>query len=219
MSDQDKNQGTIAVDLDGTLAEYHGWRGEDHIGAPIPAMKERVESWLLEGRRVVIFTARVSGGRDPGRIQEWLMEHIAGWHKIADITCVKDFSVVELWDDRAVQVEINTGKPLMAEIERLRADCRTLEMAAADANALAFQHEAVIERLRKVERELEAERRRDALDGQATLDERNNEIERLGDMVEDARLVIGRGVDLMTNEQVGRWEGVRTWLELEASDE
>lgn len=45
------------------------------------------------------------------------------------------------------------------------------------------------------------------------------EIERLGDMVEDARLVIERGVDLMTHEQLGHWEGVRTWLEMEDGGE
>ena len=28
----------IYVDLDGTLAEHHGWKGVDHIGKPIPAM-------------------------------------------------------------------------------------------------------------------------------------------------------------------------------------
>lgn len=27
-------QGWIGVDLDGTLAEYHGWKGAEHIGQP-----------------------------------------------------------------------------------------------------------------------------------------------------------------------------------------
>ena len=34
--------GTIAVDLDGTLARYDGWKGIDHIGDPIPLMVSRV---------------------------------------------------------------------------------------------------------------------------------------------------------------------------------
>jgi hypothetical protein len=29
------------------------------------------------------------------------------------ITCAKDFKLVELWDDRAVQMETNTGRPML----------------------------------------------------------------------------------------------------------
>ena len=53
------SRGWIGVDLDGTLAEYNGWQGPANIGAPIPAMVERVKAWLEEGRDVRIFTARV----------------------------------------------------------------------------------------------------------------------------------------------------------------
>ena len=35
--------GWIGVDLDGTLAEYHGWNG-GAIGEPVPAMLARVVS-------------------------------------------------------------------------------------------------------------------------------------------------------------------------------
>lgn len=38
------NAGWYAVDLDGTLAHYDGWRGEDHIGDPIPPMVERIKA-------------------------------------------------------------------------------------------------------------------------------------------------------------------------------
>lgn len=33
--------GWIAVDLDGTLAEYDGWKGSAHIGNPVPKMVEK----------------------------------------------------------------------------------------------------------------------------------------------------------------------------------
>lgn len=49
----------IAVDLDGTLAEYDGWKGDDIIGDPIPGAKE----FLLElGKlgKIIIHTVRVS---------------------------------------------------------------------------------------------------------------------------------------------------------------
>ena len=39
--------------------------------------------------------------------------------------------------------------------------------------------------------------------------------------IADARIVIDRGIDLMSNEQLGQWSGVRTWLESapEAADD
>lgn len=103
------NQGWIGVDLDGTLARYDGWRGIEHIGEPVPAMVDRVKAWLAEGRDVRIFTARVSGddaAKAADFIFDWCVVHIG---QPLAITNQKDFAMVELWDDRAVQVEINTG--------------------------------------------------------------------------------------------------------------
>lgn len=109
--------GWIGVDFDGTLAEYTHWRGADHCGAPIKPMVERVKAWLAEGKTVKVFTARVSHDGTPERadqafaaaraIQAWCREHIG---QVLEITNVKDFAMVELWDDRAVQVEANTGR-------------------------------------------------------------------------------------------------------------
>ncbi len=44
-------------------------------------------------------------------IRDWCKEHIG---KVLPITCIKDFSMHELYDDRAIQVEQNTGR-LMSE--------------------------------------------------------------------------------------------------------
>lgn len=106
------HRGWLAIDLDGTLAHYDHWRGETHIGAPIAPMVQRVKRWLAEGRDVRIFTARVSG-RDEAAvaiaraaIENWCDEHIG---QILPVTNVKDWELMELWDDRAVQVEQNTG--------------------------------------------------------------------------------------------------------------
>lgn len=97
----------IGVDLDGTLAWYDEWRGVDHIGPPIPAMIERVKNWLSEGKDVRIFTARIQfeGAAQP--ILDWLHEN--GLPPLP-ITNVKDSYMHELWDDRVVQVERNTGR-------------------------------------------------------------------------------------------------------------
>lgn len=100
--------GWIGVDLDGTLAYYDKWRGINHIGKPVPAMLERVKRWIKDGYQVKIFTARISDPMAAPVIRMWL--HAYGLEGL-EITNVKDFDMIELWDDRAVQVELNTGKP------------------------------------------------------------------------------------------------------------
>lgn len=103
--------GWIGVDLDGTLAHYDGWKGADYIGDPVLKMVERVKKWLADGVTVKIFTARVSldeiAESQAKLIQDWCEKHIGAR---LDVTCKKDFSMIELWDDRAIQVQINTGE-------------------------------------------------------------------------------------------------------------
>ena len=99
--------GWIGVDLDGTLAVYDGWKGVDHIGDPVPLMLERVKVWVARGIPVKIFTARVCNGDaavEP--IKKWCKEHIG---RELEVTNVKDFAMIELWDDRCVAVVPNTG--------------------------------------------------------------------------------------------------------------
>lgn len=110
------NGGWTGVDLDGTLAMYDKWRGPAHIGPPIPLMLERVRGWLAEGKEVRIFTARVSsdGTLDGNISARMAKEAIRDWcykyfRKVLEVTNEKDHQMVELWDDRAVQVGRNTG--------------------------------------------------------------------------------------------------------------
>jgi hypothetical protein len=115
--------GWIGVDLDGTLAKYEVWNG-GQIGAPVAPMVERVKRWIAEGVEVRIFTARVGFGagysEESGRsddqkftdeqralIEAWCEQHIG---QKLPVTAIKDFRMIELWDDRAVQVVVNTGK-------------------------------------------------------------------------------------------------------------
>lgn len=104
--------GWIGVDLDGTLAFYDGWKGADHIGRPIYPMVERVMDWVGRGIEVRIFTARVSDdptGEARTAIERWCLNNL-GFH--LPITNVKDYGMVELWDDRAITVEQNTGRQI-----------------------------------------------------------------------------------------------------------
>lgn len=120
--------GWIGVDLDGTLAVYPPPSGSiKQIGDPVPLMAERVRLWLAEGRDVRIFTARVgycpmlfAEVSDPQGliaeqvqlIQDWTEKHFG---VRLPVTATKDLAMAELWDDRAVQVEANTGRALRVD--------------------------------------------------------------------------------------------------------
>ena len=107
----DVHSGWIGVDLDGTLAYYEGFKGTDHIGVPIKPMVEKVKGWLADGKDVRIFTAR----QPSAAIRKWSKEHLG---KILPITNRKDPQMICLYDDRAVGIERNTGKPFSPENEK-----------------------------------------------------------------------------------------------------
>ena len=101
----------IGVDLDGTLAHYDGWHGSDHIGAPIPRMMSRVNTWLQKGWTVKIMTARAADPMSVEAIKEWMREY--GLPQL-EITDRKDYHMIALFDDRAVAVAPNIGTCLVA---------------------------------------------------------------------------------------------------------
>ena len=102
--------GWIGVDLDGTLAEYHGWNG-GVIGEPVPAMLARVKEWLAKEQQVKIFTARVctNDAEQIALIKAWCVQHVG---QELEVTATKDFAMIELWDDRCIQVVPNKGIPV-----------------------------------------------------------------------------------------------------------
>jgi len=124
-------RGWIGVDFDGTLATYDAWESASAVGEPIGPMVERVKRWLGQGREVRIFTARIypqtalvhpewdsvellrhlggqwaQAGEAIVAIRAWSLLHIG---QVLAITCVKDPGMIELYDDRCVQVHPNTG--------------------------------------------------------------------------------------------------------------
>lgn len=128
MSKDQGPSGWIGVDLDGTLAHYDKWVAWNVIGEPIPLMLERVKKWVAEGKEVRIFTARVAfeidtcyvtnqkftRGHIVQLIQSWLEGN--GLPRLK-VTHEKDFNMIELWDDRCIQVLKNTGRTLAEEHE------------------------------------------------------------------------------------------------------
>jgi histidinol phosphatase-like enzyme len=126
----------IAIDLDGTLAQYAGWMGCDSIGSPVPAMVDRIKHYQDKGLEIRIFTARAgvyehyTYAMDQGwfnghnhdhyadiildlymqtikPIEDWCETHFG---QRFTVTAMKDMEMLELWDDRAIRVEMNTGQ-------------------------------------------------------------------------------------------------------------
>ena len=104
----------IAVDLDGTLAKYDGWKDDLQIGEPVAPMVERVKGWLDEGIKVKIMTARITAvNNEPfdkeatiKAIEDWCIKQIG---QKREVTNEKDYYMLQLWDDRAVQIIANEG--------------------------------------------------------------------------------------------------------------
>lgn len=102
-------QSWVGVDLDGTLAHYDGWKGHFHIGDPIQPMLARVQQWTSEGQEVRIFTARASVKEHKKFVEVWLQQH--GLEGL-QVTNLKDYGMIELWDDRCIQIVPNSGQPV-----------------------------------------------------------------------------------------------------------
>jgi hypothetical protein len=111
MNPRDAGEGWIGVDLDGTLAYYDEFRGDDHVGEPIEPMVERVNKWLDEGKDVRIFTAR----KPHPAIRKFCKDNFG---KILPITNLKDRHMQANYDDRAVGVRRNKGEPFSDENEK-----------------------------------------------------------------------------------------------------
>jgi hypothetical protein len=110
------NRGWYGFDLDGTIAFYDGWKGPTHIGAPVKPMCDLIRLYLERGDRVKIFTARVTiredGEHETARkaIEQWTVDQFG---VALEVTNVKDYGLIKLYDDRAVGVEENTGRIIL----------------------------------------------------------------------------------------------------------
>ena len=105
--------GWIGFDLDKTLAYYNGvFVSHKLIGEPIPAMIAVLKRHLASGHTCKIFTARADETYPDHDevitiIQDWTEKHVG---KRLEVTNRKDRHMWLLYDDRAVQVEPNTGR-------------------------------------------------------------------------------------------------------------
>ena len=130
-------KGWYGFDLDGTLAKYDGWRGIDHIGAPVDPMVKLIRQMHDDGKVVKIMTARVAPKEKPETkpnpyrtgnwcvqepdVQTWALkgewtplEFIQEWCYrilgfVPEVVYQKDHLMIELYDDRVKQVVPNEG--------------------------------------------------------------------------------------------------------------
>src|SRR5271157_418140 len=104
---ENKEQGEIAVDFDGTLVSYSNYKTQAlEIGEPIKSMVDRVKDWLDQGKKIVIFTARAKYKDQIPLIKQWCKDNLG---QELDVTNVKRETFTEIWDDLAKQVERNKG--------------------------------------------------------------------------------------------------------------
>ena len=119
----DKTKGWIGCDLDGTLAEYTGWKGWQHIGKPIQPMVDRLKRYMSRGLTVKIWTARcskVSLARSNVTFEQ-MEQVIQDWTEIVfgkrlEVVTEKDCDMLFCFDDSVMQVEPNTGNIIGSEI-------------------------------------------------------------------------------------------------------
>ena len=61
----------VAIDLDGVIAEYDLWRGEEHFGKPKPRAREALKKLKELGCTITIWTTR----RNTKAVEKYLKEH------------------------------------------------------------------------------------------------------------------------------------------------
>jgi len=61
----------VAVDLDGCIAEYDGWKGEEHVGEPKDWSRSSLEALKSMGFQVIVHTCR----NDLRIVEDYLEEY------------------------------------------------------------------------------------------------------------------------------------------------
>ena len=100
-------QKLIAIDLDGVLAEYSGWKGMDVIGEPREGARAFLEWLQAIGWESIIYTTR-----ERSVVASWLREHSLSTYftdgepgkEVLRIAKTKPIATIYL-DDRALRFE------------------------------------------------------------------------------------------------------------------
>lgn len=127
-------QKMVCVDLDGTIAHYKEWEGEDHFGEPVPGARDALGKLRDMGWTVIIYTTR--SNRE--KIRQYLEKNSIPFDYInespsqpANAVGGKLYAQVYV-DDRAIQFNGNWQETL-AEIIRFKPWEEGLEEDPPDA--------------------------------------------------------------------------------------
>lgn len=109
-------QKTIAVDLDGVIANYSGWKGGYHFGLPNPEGVKLLEMYRDAGFRIVITTCRLNESwKDKydynmilRNVEDYLFNNCVPFDHIATAKEGKVFADVYI-DDKCVLFPMNVG--------------------------------------------------------------------------------------------------------------
>lgn len=113
---------TVAVDLDGVLAQYDGWKGVDHIGDPIPGAVEFTQA-LSEFCDVLIYTTRCCEEINTPEKAHLLVNRVRAWLD------ANGFAYAAIWSGQ--------GKPIaVAYVDDRGISCRPQEDETAFSVAL-----------------------------------------------------------------------------------
>lgn len=101
-SKENGSRRTVAVDFDGVISEYDGWKGVGVLGTPRSDVVEVLRTLHQEGWKLVVHTTR-----SPREIEDYLAQHTIPYD---EINCNSDYRtggvkpVADVyWDDRAVR--------------------------------------------------------------------------------------------------------------------
>ncbi len=115
MSDR---QPTIAVDVDGVLAEYDGWKGPGVVGKPREDVVKALRILRGEGWKIVIHTTR-----SELEIMSWLEQHNIAYDEVNRNSAYQNSGskpvATVYWDDRAVRYS-GDGMKDLGEIRGFR---------------------------------------------------------------------------------------------------
>jgi hydroxymethylpyrimidine pyrophosphatase-like HAD family hydrolase len=100
-SAQFERQSTIAVDFDGVLAEYDGWKGDDVLGRPRMDVVQVLRTLHEEGWKIVVHTTR-----SDATIRSYLTQHRIPYDEINRNSSYRTWGgkpvATVYWDDRAL---------------------------------------------------------------------------------------------------------------------
>jgi hypothetical protein len=94
---------TVALDFDGVLSQYTGWKGYDVLDPPVEGAIQAIRDYQDAGLTVAVYTSRASSQKAIDMIDRWLHTHGLERKRVdlVEVTNKKPLATVYL-DDRAM---------------------------------------------------------------------------------------------------------------------